>query len=65
MAIVGELKKKNPKTETQLANALDRKRENIIYDLNILEHFNVIKREKSGRTKLIKLNRTLAIVPLD
>ena len=63
MAIVSELRKKNPKTETQLAKALKRKRENIIYDLNILEYYNIILREKSGRKKNIKLNRSLAIIP--
>ena len=63
MEIVRELKKKNPKSETQLANALKRKRENVIYDLKILEHFNIIKRKKEGRRTVIQLNRSLAVIP--
>ena len=63
MEIVRELRKKNTKSETQLANSLERKRENVIYDLKILEHFNIITRKKEGRRTVIRLNRSLAVIP--
>ena len=62
--IINVLRRQNPLSQTDLARILNRNRENVIYDLKILKHFDIIKQEREGSRVNVKINRDALIIPV-
>lgn len=63
LRIMSVLRSANPLSETELAEMLGRKRENVIFDLNILKHFGLIRIEKEDNRSIARMNKDVIIIP--
>ena len=63
LKIISTLRKRNPISQTDLAKKLGRKRENVIYDLRVLEHLDIVRSERRGKRVIEKLNKNLIVIP--
>ena len=56
------IRKRNIRSEDELARILKRKRPNVVKDLKLLEHYGLIKRERVGKRVVPKIAKTEIII---
>jgi predicted transcriptional regulator len=56
------IRKRNIKSEYELAKILKRKRPNVVKDLKLLEHYGLLTRERVGKRVVPKIAKTEIII---
>ena len=62
LRIISILKSANPISQTELAEMLGRKRENVIHDLKVLHHVGLVRFEKEDNKVITKINKDMIII---
>jgi len=52
------IENKKPKSETELAKLVKRKRENVVSDLRVLEHYGLVNIKREGKKRVPYLKKT-------
>jgi len=64
LRIIDTLRKLNPLSHTELAERLNRKRENVIHDIRVLEHIGLVTSTEENGKVYTRLNSEMIVIPV-